>query len=140
MIFGHLRQPCRQTTLYDTFSSYNRVTSVSLSLTALTIRENSNGRTDINWERNRNFTFCKPVGIARSYPLIELSTWKQLIYAILLYVGFNKVKIDLDIQISMDGSRGNDNVGESINISAHICIRKNSMYTRMHRRGQSVRK
>jgi len=39
---------------------------------------------------------------------MELSTWKQLIYAILLYVGFNKIKIDLDIQISMDGSRGND--------------------------------
>lgn len=88
---------------------------------------------------NGNFTFCKSVGIARSYSLMELSTWKQLIYATLFYVGFNKVKMDLAIQISMDGSRGNDSVGESINISAYICIRKNSMYTRMHRREQPVR-
>lgn len=35
IIFGYLRQPRRQATLYDTFPSYDRVTSVSLSLTAV---------------------------------------------------------------------------------------------------------
>lgn len=35
----------------------------------------------------------------------------------------------------MDGSRGNDSVGESINIHAYVHREEHGMYTRMHRRG-----
>jgi len=37
MIFDYLRQPRQQATLYDTFPSYDRVTSASLS--AVSVRK-----------------------------------------------------------------------------------------------------
>lgn len=58
IIFGYLRQPHRQAISYDTFPSYDRVTSVSLSLTAVRKVTTINGRTEMDWERNGNSTFC----------------------------------------------------------------------------------
>ncbi|XP_025075393.1 putative uncharacterized protein DDB_G0268364 [Pogonomyrmex barbatus] len=92
---------------------YDRVTSVSLSLEKATATITAEIDYNERRKRREGYTFCGLVKEEED----NRQLGERLIHATLLHVRSNRISA---IQISMDGSRGNDRLEKSINIHAYV--------------------